>query len=194
MTQAGSIKVIEEDAAEELDIASPTAAPQAIRRRAQNSPFSHEQIIDSCNATKYAVHLGHNITLFLITFAFAITAMYLAAVYNEEIEHYLRNVLKNDRRVIVLFSVIYIICGIFFIPLGIPTFFASFIFTWKWGFQKGFPICFIFNFFFWHLSHLAVFLVGRYFLFDFISLRWKGYQSLEVLKYTVRKHAAWIHF
>ena len=41
MTREGSIKIIEEDEAEELDIINPTAIP-AIRRRALNSPFSHE--------------------------------------------------------------------------------------------------------------------------------------------------------
>ena len=140
------------------------------------------------------MHLGQNFALFLLTFVLALTAMIFAFFYNTEILAYTKRVLRDDEKVIQFFSVIYIVSGVLFIPLGIPTFFSGFVFVWKWGFEKGCPLCVVFNFFFWHLSHLAVFLLGRYFFFDFISKRWAGYKSLDVLKYAVRKHPAWIHF
>jgi uncharacterized membrane protein YdjX (TVP38/TMEM64 family) len=95
---------------------------------------------------------------------------------------------------ILAFSLIYLFGNIFFIPLGIFSFVTGFAFTWKWGFIRGCPLCIFFNFFFWHLGHFAAFLLGRYCFFDFISRRWRGYKSLEVLKSAVQKNGAWVHF
>lgn len=57
LTRAGSIRVIEEDYLEEIEV-DPSPVARGRPRHALNSPFSHEQISDSLNATRYAVHLG----------------------------------------------------------------------------------------------------------------------------------------
>lgn len=104
--------------------------------------------------------------------------MLLAYIYKAEITVYLQHVLKDDQRIILAFSFIYLIGNIFFIPLGIFSFLSGFAFTWKWGFIIGSPLCVFCNFFFWHIGHLAAFLLGRYFFYDFISRRWHGYKTL----------------
>ena len=84
-TRVGSLKVIDEENAEDYDVGDASPPPRSRRRKALNSPFSHEQITDSCNSAKYATHLGQNICLFLVTFVLALIAALMAALYKEEI-------------------------------------------------------------------------------------------------------------
>jgi hypothetical protein len=133
-----------------------------------NSPFSQEQIVDSCNATRAAVHLGQNLALFLVAFVIGCSAMLVAFLYKTEFQHWLIGLLKDDRRMLLAFTVIFIVGNTLFIPLGIFSFFSGFVFTWKWGFFKGAPFCIFCNFFFWQVSQLVSFLLGRYMFPEFI--------------------------